>query len=50
MVRMVITMGCFRNAELIIIKLDFEGCKLVGKYEHCHVEKEFKGNQQIFDL
>jgi 2,3-bisphosphoglycerate-dependent phosphoglycerate mutase len=23
-----------------IIELDFEGDKLVGKYEHCHVEKE----------
>lgn len=27
-----------------IIELDFEGDKLIGKYEHCHVEKEFKGN------
>ena len=25
-----------------IIELDFEGDKLVGKYEHCYVEKEFK--------
>ena len=29
-----------------IIELDFEGDKLVGKYEHCHVEKEFKGKQR----
>ena len=29
-----------------IIELDFEGNKLVGKHEHCHVEKEFKGNQR----
>ncbi|MDE7157024.1 MAG: histidine phosphatase family protein [Lachnospiraceae bacterium] len=28
-----------------IIELDFEDNKLVGKYELCHVEKEFKGNQ-----
>lgn len=27
------------------IVLDFEGDKLVGKHEHCYVEKEFKGNQ-----
>lgn len=27
-----------------IIELDFEGHELVGKHEHCHVEKEFKGN------
>ena len=26
-----------------IIELDFEGDKLVGKHEHCYVEKEFKG-------
>ena len=26
-----------------IIELDFEGDKLVGKQEHCHVQKEFKG-------
>lgn len=26
-----------------IIELDFEGTKLVGKYEHCHIEKEFSG-------
>ena len=24
-----------------IIELDFEGDELVGKQEHCHVEKEF---------
>lgn len=29
-----------------IIELDFEGDKLVGKQEHCHVEKEFKGKQR----
>lgn len=28
-----------------IIELDFEDNKMVGKYELCHVEKEFKGNQ-----
>ena len=27
-----------------IIELDFERHELVGKHEHCHVEKEFKGN------
>lgn len=33
-----------------IIELDFEGGKLVSKQEHCHVEKEFKGNsvQNVF--
>ena len=30
-----------------ILELDFEGTKLVDKYEHCHVEKEFKGNNSI---
>lgn len=29
-----------------IIELDFEGDKLVGTQEHCHVEKEFKGKQR----
>lgn len=29
-----------------IIELDFEGDKLVSKWEHCYVEKEFKGNQR----
>lgn len=29
-----------------IIELDFEGGKLVGRQEHVHVEKEFKGNQE----
>lgn len=29
-----------------IIELDFKGNKLVGKHEHCHVEKEFKGSQR----
>lgn len=29
-----------------IIELDFEGGKLVGRQEHGHVEKEFKGNQE----
>lgn len=31
-----------------IIELDFEGKKLVGKQEHCHVEKEFKGKQRVY--
>ncbi len=29
-----------------IIELYFEGNKLISKYEHCHVEKEFKGSQR----
>ena len=29
-----------------IMELDFEGNKLVGKQEHCHVEKEFKGKHR----
>ena len=29
-----------------IVELDFEENKLVGKHEHCHVEKEFKGKQR----
>ncbi|MBQ3559567.1 MAG: histidine phosphatase family protein [Agathobacter sp.] len=29
-----------------ILELDFEGMKLVDKCEHCHVEKEFKGNKR----
>lgn len=29
-----------------IIELDFEGEKCVGKYEHCHIEKEFKGKNR----
>ena len=29
-----------------IIQLDFEGNNFVAKYEHCYVEKEFKGNQR----
>ena len=28
------------------VELDFEGDKLVGKHEHCYVEKKFKGNQR----
>lgn len=28
-----------------IIELDFEGDKLVGKYEHCYIEKEFYQNK-----
>ena len=28
-----------------IIELDFEGNELVGKQEHCHVEKEFKARR-----
>lgn len=31
-----------------IIELDFEGKKLVGKQEHCHVEKGFKGKQRAY--
>lgn len=27
------------------LELEFEGNQLVGKYEHCHVEKEFKGGK-----
>lgn len=43
--------GCENFLRIIdwmpyIIELDFEGDKLVGKHEHCHVEKEFKGNQR----
>ena len=43
--------GCEDSLRIIdwtpyIIELDFEGDKLVGKHEHCHVEKEFKGNQR----
>ena len=43
--------GCEEFLRIIdwmpyIIELDFEGDKLVGKQEHCHVEKEFKGNQR----
>lgn len=29
-----------------IIELDFKGNQLVGKYEHCHIEKEFKVGQR----
>lgn len=29
-----------------VIELDFEGNKMVGKYEHCSVKKEFKGKQR----
>ena len=29
-----------------IIELDFEGNHLVGKQEHCYIEKEFKGNKR----
>ncbi len=29
-----------------IVELDFEGNTLVGKQEHCYVEKEFKGKQR----
>ena len=43
--------GCEEFLRIIdwmpyIIELDFEGTKLTCKYEHCHVEKEFKGNQR----
>ena len=42
--------GCEEFLRIIdwmpyIIELDFEGDKLVGKQEHCHVQKEFKGKQ-----
>ncbi len=30
-----------------IIELDFDGDKLTGRREHCHVEKEFRGNQWV---
>ncbi|MDE6320137.1 MAG: histidine phosphatase family protein, partial [Lachnospiraceae bacterium] len=33
-----------------IIELDFERNKLIDKYEHCHVEKEFKGSQRADKL
>lgn len=29
-----------------IIELDFEGNKLIGKREHCYVEKKFNGNHR----
>ena len=29
-----------------IIELDFEGGECVDKYEHCYIEKEFKGNNR----
>lgn len=29
-----------------IVELDFEGEVLTAKYEHCYVEKEFKGSQR----
>ena len=29
-----------------IIELDFEGNQLVGKVEHCYIEKEYKGNNR----
>ena len=43
--------GCEEFLRIIdwmpyIIELDFEGDKLVGKQEHCHVQKEFKGKQR----
>ena len=43
--------GCEEFLRIIdwmpyIIELDFEGDKLVGKHEHCYVEKKFKGNQR----
>lgn len=42
--------GCEEFLRIIdwmpyIIELDFEGDKLVGKQEHCHVQKEFKGKE-----
>ena len=43
--------GCVDFLRIIdwipyIIELDFEGDKLVGKQEHCHVEKDFKRKQR----
>lgn len=43
--------GCEEFLRIIdwmpyIIELDFEGDKLVGKHEHCYVEKKFKGKQR----
>jgi len=29
-----------------IIELDFEGDKLFGKQEYCHVKRKFKGKQR----
>lgn len=29
-----------------IIELDFQENKMIGKYEHCYIQKEFKGNQR----
>ena len=29
-----------------VVELEFDGDKLVGKYEHCYVQKEFKGNNR----
>ena len=29
-----------------IIELNFEGMNLIGKYEHCHVEKAFMGKER----
>lgn len=29
-----------------IIELDFNGDKLIKKYEHCYIEKQFKGNDR----
>ena len=44
--------GCEEFLRIIdwmpyIIELDFEGDKLVGKQEHCHVQKEFKGKEAM---
>ena len=43
--------GCEEFLRIIdwmpyIIEVDFEGTKLTCKHEHCHVEKEFKGDQR----
>lgn len=43
--------GCEDFLRLIdwmpfIIELDFQDGKLVGKREHCYIEKEFKGSQR----
>ena len=29
-----------------VVELEFDGDKLVGKYEHCYVQKEFKGKNR----
>lgn len=43
--------GCDEFLRIIdwmpfIIELDFQKNKMIGKYEHCYIQKEFKGNQR----